>query len=215
MQYVHFHDGWYCKHLGEAGPALPVSVPDDAMLREPRTATSMGGLNVSWFEGRDYAYTKTFTLDQAQLQGSILLEFEGVYRKAEVYLNGQKAGFRPYGYTNFYVDCKPYVRVGENTVEVRAFNADQPNSRWYSGAGIYRPVKLWTGPEAHIECNGIRLKTLSLDPPTVEIKVKTAGDGPVSVELLDADRVVAAAEGAQRTFTLSVPGAQRDRKSVV
>ena len=93
-------------------------------------------------------------------------------------------------------------------MEVRAFNADQPNSRWYSGAGIYRPVKLWTGPEKHVELNGVKLKTLSLDPPRVEITVKTAGEGPVSVELLDGDKVLAAAEGEERSFTLSVPGAE-------
>ena len=208
MKFQHFNDGWVVRHLGETEPGLPVSVPDDAMLREPRSASSMGGLNVSWFEGRDYSYTKTFTISEEALAGCLVLEFEGVYRKAEVWLNGQKAAFRPYGYTNFYVDCKPFVRAGENTVEVRAFNADQPNSRWYSGAGIYRPVKLWTGPEKHVELNGVKLKTLSLDPPRVEITVKTAGEGPVSVELLDGDKVLAAAEGEERSFTLSVPGAE-------
>ena len=107
MQFQHFHDGWFCRHLEETGPGLPVSIPDDAMLREPRSATSMGGLNVSWFEGRDYAYNKTFSLTEEQLQGSLVLEFEGVYRKAEVWLNGKKAAFRPYGYTNFYVPTSP------------------------------------------------------------------------------------------------------------
>ena len=208
MKAQQFNDGWYCRHLEEPGPGLAVTLPDDAMLREPRSATSMGGLNVSWFEGRDYAYTKTFTLSEQQLSGTLLLEFEGVYRKAEVYLNGRKAAFRPYGYTNFYVDGKPFVHAGENTVEVRAFNADQPNSRWYSGAGIYRPVKLWTGPENHVDVNGIKVKTLSLDPPTVEITVKTVGDGPVAVALLDGDRVMAAAEGDGRRFTLTAPGAE-------
>ena len=208
MQFQQFNDGWYCRHLEEAGKGIPVHVPDDAMLREPRSATSMGGLNVSWFEGRDYAYTKTFSLTEEELLGSLVLEFEGVYRKAEVYLNGQKAAFRPYGYTNFYVDCKPFVHAGENSVEVRAFNADQPNSRWYSGAGIYRPVKLWTGPEKHIELNGIKIKTVSLTPPTVEITVKTTEEGPVCVELLDGERVIASAEQEERLFTLSYPEAE-------
>ena len=208
MKAQQFNDGWYCRHLEEPGPGLAVTLPDDAMLREPRSATSMGGLNVSWFEGRDYAYTKTFTLSEQQLSGTLLLEFEGVYRKAEVYLNGRKAAFRPYGYTNFYVDGKPFVHAGENTVEVRAFNADQPNSRWYSGAGIYRPVKLWTGPANHVDVNGVKAKTLSLDPPTVEITVKTAGEGPVEVALLDGDKVMASAEGDGRRFTLTAPGAE-------
>ena len=106
MKFQHFNDGWVVRHLGETEPGLPVSVPDDAMLREPRSASSMGGLNVSWFEGRDYSYTKTFTISEEALAGCLVLEFEGVYRKAEVWLNGRKAAFRPYGYTNFYCESE-------------------------------------------------------------------------------------------------------------
>ncbi len=113
MRAQDFNAGWLCRHLEEAGPGLPVTLPDDAMLREKRSAAAMGGAAVGWFEGRDYSYTKTFFLSEAQLRGSLVLEFEGVYRKAEVRLNGQKTAFRPYGYTNFYVDCKPFVRAGE------------------------------------------------------------------------------------------------------
>ncbi len=207
MKRTSFNDNWYCKHLNEAEEPIPVRVPDDAMLREPRTHKALGGLNVGWFEGRDYSYTKTFTLSGEEVKRHTVLEFEGVYRKAEVYLNGEKAGFRPYGYTNFYVECDPFLKEGENTVEVRAFNADQPNSRWYSGAGIYRPVQLWTSGEQHIELNGVKIKTLSLDPATVEVRVKTSGEGPVRVELCDGKKTLATAEGEQRTFTLSVENA--------
>ena len=203
MKRTSFNDNWYCKHLNEAEEPIPVRVPDDAMLREPRTHKALGGLNVGWFEGRDYSYTKTFTLTDEEAKRHTVLEFEGVYRKAEVYLNGEKAGFRPYGYTNFYVDCDPFLKEGTNTVEVRAYNADQPNSRWYSGAGIYRPVQLWTSGEKHIELNGVKIKTLSLDPATVEVRVKTSGEGPVKVELCDGETVLATAEGEQRLFTLS------------
>ena len=203
MRRIEWNDGWYVKHLNTDEDSTPVRVPDDAMLREPRTAKAMGGLNVGWFEGRDYAYTKTFSLDEAQLAGALLLEFEGVYRKAEVYVNGEKAAFRPYGYTNFYVDLGPFVHAGKNAIEVRAYNADQPNSRWYSGAGIYRPVRLWTAPKEHIDVNGVKIKTLSLNPATVEVTVKTAGDGVVKVELLDGETVIASASGEERTFTLS------------
>ena len=67
MRYIHFNDGWFCKHLDKAEEALPVSVPDDAMLREPRTATSMGRLNVSWFEGADYSYAPSSVTEQEAL----------------------------------------------------------------------------------------------------------------------------------------------------
>ena len=198
-----WNDGWYRKHLQTNEEPQPVRIPDDAMLCEPRTAKAMGGLNVGWFEGRDYAYSKTFELTEDRLAGALLLEFEGVYRKAEVYVNGEKAAFRPYGYTNFYVDLKPFAKVGKNEIEVRAYNADQPNSRWYSGAGIYRPVALWTAPVDHIEVNGVKVRTLSLDPATVEVAVKTTGKGVVKVELLDDETVLASIEGTERTFTLT------------
>ncbi len=203
MRRSDWNDGWYQKHLQTNEEPHPVRIPDDAMLREPRTAKAMGGLNVGWFEGRDYSYTKAFSLTEEQLSGALLLEFEGVYRKAEVYVNGEKAAFRPYGYTNFYVDLKPFARAGENEIEVRAYNADQPNSRWYSGAGIYRPVRLWTAPADHIEINGVKIKTLSLGPATVEITVKTTGKGEVKVELLDGETVIASASGEGRAFTLT------------
>ena len=203
MRRSDWNDGWYQKHLQTNEEPHPVRIPDDAMLREPRTAKAMGGLNVGWFEGRDYSYTKAFSLTEEQLSGALLLEFEGVYRKAEVYVNGEKAAFRPYGYTNFYVDLKPFARAGENEIEVRAYNADQPNSRWYSGAGIYRPVRLWIAPADHIEVNGVKIKTLSLDPTTVEVAVKTTGEGEVKVELLDGETVIASASGEGRAFTLT------------
>ena len=202
-----FNTNWRVKHLEEED-WLEVTLPDDAMLREPRTAEAMGGLNVSWFEGRDYLYSKTFSLSAEEAAKHNVLEFEGVYRKAEVIINGQKAGFRPYGYTNFYVDCDAYVHEGENTVEVIARNADQPNSRWYSGAGIYRPVRLWTSGKDHIEINGVKIKTLSLNPAKIEVTVKTNAEGPVRVEIRGAETLLASAEGTDRRFELVLPEAR-------
>ena len=202
-----FNENWRVRHL-EGEDWRNVTLPDDAMLREPRTADAMGGLNVSWFEGRDYLYSKTFTLSAEEAAKHNVLEFEGVYRKAEVFLNGQKAGFRPYGYTNFYVDCDPYVHEGENTVEVIARNADQPNSRWYSGAGIYRPVQFWTGGEDRIELNGVKIKTLSVNPAIIEVSVKTNKEGPVRVEIRGAETLLASAEGADRRFEFELPEAK-------
>ncbi|MCR4883745.1 MAG: DUF4982 domain-containing protein [Clostridiales bacterium] len=208
MKSVLFHDGWYCRHLDASGEGIPVCIPDDAMLREKRSADALGGLNVGWFEGHDYVYTKHFTMSQEELQQHHVLEFEGVYRCAEVFLNGQKAGFRPYGYTNFYVECDALLKAGDNTVEVIARNADQPNSRWYSGAGIYRPVRLWSGEKEHIELNGVKIRTLSLNPAQIEVSVKTSGEGKVTVEILEDGKPLASESGSTRKFVLSIPGAK-------
>ena len=209
MKNVLFHDSWTCRHLDEPGEGIPVSVPDDAMLREKRSADALGGLNVSWFEGYDYLYSKKFSLTGEEARLHRVLEFEGVYRCAEVRINGKKAGFRPYGYTNFYVDCDEFLTAGENTVEVIARNADQPNSRWYSGAGIYRPVRMWSSEkDQYIELNGVKIRTLSLDPARIQISVRTQGEGEVCAEILDGEKVIASVTGPERTFMLSLPDAE-------
>ena len=195
--------GWTCRHLGDTAPGKPVTLPHDAMLAEPRTALSAGGTNTGWYEGYDYEYRRTLTVPENELADTHILEFEGVYHNAEVWLNGQKAAFRPYGYTNFYVDCAPYLHAGENELRVIARNADQPNSRWYSGAGIYRPVQLWTAGGAHIALNGVKIRTLSLDPAVVEVRVKTTAPGTVRLTVDDLPAVQQESDGeAVCTLTL-------------
>lgn len=199
--------GWTCRHLGDTAPGKPVTLPHDAMLAEPRTALSAGGTNTGWYEGYDYEYRRTLTVPENELADTHILEFEGVYHNAEVWLNGQKAAFRPYGYTNFYVDCAPYLHSGENELRVIARNADQPNSRWYSGAGIYRPVQLWTARGAHIALNGVKICTLSLDPAVVEVRVKTTAPGTVRLTVDDLPAVQQESDG-KAVFTLTLDNAR-------
>ncbi len=199
--------GWTCRHLGDTAPGKPVTLPHDAMLAEPRTALSAGGTNTGWYEGYDYEYRRTLTVPENELADTHILEFEGVYHNAEVWLNGQKAAFRPYGYTNFYVDCAPYLHAGENELRVIASNADQPNSRWYSGAGIYRPVQLWTARGAHIALNGVMIRTLSLDPAAVEVRVKTTAPGTVRL-MVDDLPAMQQESGGEAVFTLTLDNAR-------
>ena len=199
--------GWTCRHLGDTAPGKTVTLPHDAMLAEPRTALSAGGTNTGWYEGYDYEYRRTLTVPENELADTHILEFEGVYHNAEVWLNGQKAAFRPYGYTNFYVDCAPYLHAGENELRVIARNADQPNSRWYSGAGIYRPVQLWTAGGAHIALNGVKIRTLSLDPAVVEVRVKTTAPGTVRLTVDDLPAVQQESDG-EAVFTLTLDNAR-------
>ena len=199
--------GWTCRHLGDTAPGKTVTLPHDAMLAEPRTALSAGGTNTGWYEGHDYEYRRTLTVPENELADTHILEFEGVYHNAEVWLNGQKAAFRPYGYTNFYVDCAPYLHAGENELRVIARNADQPNSRWYSGAGIYRPVQLWTARGAHITLNGVKIRTLSLDPAVVEVRVKTTAPGTVRLTVDDLPAAQQESDG-EAVFTLTLDNAR-------
>ena len=194
MQKISFNEGWLFGRLNEES-RREVTLPHDAMIGEKRTAESAGGKNTGWYEGHDYAYEKTFSVPDEWKEKHIVLEFEGVYRNAKVYINGQLAGGRAYGYSNFYVDADKFLEFGkDNVIRVEAFNSDQPNSRWYSGAGIYRPVWLYVMPSSHIQLNGIKIKTLDYEQPGVRISVNTSGAGDVKIEVLDGGKVIAMAK---------------------
>ena len=105
-------------------------------------------------------YRKTFTLGDCEtpMKGTkFFIEFDGVYMNSTVYVNGEKVGNRPYGYSSFEYDITPYVREGRNVVAVRVDNSDQPNSRWYSGCGIYRHVWLTKTAQTHIKHWGVQV----------------------------------------------------------
>lgn len=182
---IDFNQAWTFCRVGEEAVKREVMIPHDAMISEKRTEDSAGGINTGWFEGYDYIYEKEFEIPDEYEKQEISFEFEGVYHNAEVYLNGEKAAYRPYGYTNFYIDADPYLKYGEkNQIRVIAHNADQPNSRWYSGAGIYRPVWMYVRPKQHILRNKIRVRTLSVDPAVIEAEVNTNAPGKVKLEVV-------------------------------
>ena len=101
-------------------------------------------------------YRKHFEVKGEEVKREkFFLEFDGVYMNSTVYVNGQKVGFRPYGYSSFEYDITPYIKQGENVVAVRVDNSDQPNSRWYSGCGIYRHVWLTKTNPIHVKHWGV------------------------------------------------------------
>lgn len=201
-----FNTGWTCRHLLEEGPAVPVTLPHDAALAEPRTETAPGGTNTGWYEGYDYLYEKRFTPDAALQGQTLVLEFEGVYHNAEVWLNGEKLAFNPYGYTDFKVDLTGKLDFdAENVLQVIARNADQPNSRWYSGAGLYRPVWLHIAPKKRLKTDGIRIRTLSLSPAVVEVTAESTAPGQITIELPGAKQTLQTDDSGRvaAKFTLS------------
>ena len=220
MQKIDFNKDWMCRCLTRDEEAYPVTLPHDAMLSEPRTQESTGEGNIGWYIGGDYEYTKNFFVPEEYKGKKVLIEFEGIYHNGEVYINGKKAAYRPYGYTNFYVDTEGFFQYGkENEIKVIARNADQPNSRWYPGTGIYRPAYLYVGEEKHIPVNGVRIRTLSYDPARIEVVVKTSSPGEVSLEIeFEGNKVLAVKgestkengqiEAYQTIFQLDVPNAK-------
>ena len=205
MQKIDINGGWRYRHA-EREDWKSVTLPHDAMLSEPRSGDVPGGKNTGWFEGHDYVYDRPLPIHKEK-GVRYVLEFEGVYRNAEVFLNGKEVGEHNYGYTGFYVDITEEAKDGENVLEVRAYNAEQPNSRWYSGAGLYRPAWLYVLPERHILLNGIRIKTEDYASGKVCIAVQTSHGGPVTAEVLDGETPVASAEG-EGELSLHIPAAK-------
>lgn len=208
---LNFNDNWNWRKVGEEN-WKQTDLPHDALIFENRKEGMASGVNLGWYECYDYEYSKTFTVPAEYADKELTFEFEGVYRNAEVYINGEKACFRPYGYTNFYVPANEYLKFGEeNQIQVFAKNADQPNSRWYSGAGIYRPVHLWVADKKHIRFNGVKIKTLQINPAIIEVKVATSEAGEVSVTI-EKDGTMVATSATQSdgecVFTFEILGAK-------
>lgn len=187
--------------MGKDETARVLDLPHDAMLEEPRAEENPGGFNISHFAGGNYLYRKRFRLSGNRENSSYLLEFEGVYRNARVILNGKEVCSRPYGYTKFAADIGSQLDFeAENLLEVEVYNAEQPNSRWYSGSGIYRPVWLHILPKKHVELYGLRIRTLATNAPRIEVEVRGNAVGPLSIEILDGQQTIARAQAELQEF---------------
>lgn len=123
-------------------------------------------------------YRKHFRLPATEGERRYYLAFDGVYMNSTVYVNGHEVGSRPYGYSSFEYDLTPYVRPdSDNVVAVRVDNSDQPNSRWYSGCGIYRHVWLTATNPLHIARWGVHVVTDVGGTVDVELAVSGDADG--------------------------------------
>lgn len=162
---IDFNDNWQL--IKENGQWETVTLPHDAMLTEKRYAACRNAVQSGYFPGGKYRYRKEFLLEKEQLGKTIELFFEGVYRNAEVSVNGKKVCENKYGYLEFTADISGVAKAGNNVVEVLADNSLVPNCRWYSGSGIYRPVHL------HIFSADaprmLKIKTLSAVPAVIEV----------------------------------------------
>ncbi|MEW9548451.1 glycoside hydrolase family 2 TIM barrel-domain containing protein [Nonomuraea sp. NPDC050783] len=178
MQRLPFNDGWQFRQKvnpfdelsGAVPPYVDVYVPHDAMIERERDP--QGDRAAAYFPGGTYEYRKTFTPPEGE---RIVLEFEGVYRDAAVFINGAFAGHRPYGYSLFTIDADEFLRPGEeNVIRVECRNGQ--DSRWYTGAGIYRDVWLHVGPPIHIPPHGLRASAPDIDEAgaVVEVAVQVA-----------------------------------------
>lgn len=193
MKKINFDDGWECSEL--SGFELlfnphawqPVSIPHDAMISKPRAAANPSGAGGGYFPGGVVSYRKKFTVPEEWRGQTIQLEFEGVFMNAEVTIKGpiisKIIARQPYGYSSFVVDLTPHLAYGEEiTLGVTANNSAQPNSRWYTGTGIYRHVWLRAGGSLRIEPWGVFVATPVVDPQASVVQVDTRLAGLTGLE---------------------------------
>ena len=219
-----FDFGWQFTHrsaspLGSSKNVTTqtVDLPHDWDIFEgPNSGKGATGTGGGWFEAGKGEYHKKFRVESLEFRDNSLvkLHFEGVYQKAEVYVNGQHAGQHHYGYTPFTVDVTPYLYKDkrENEVVVKVDNSEQPNCRWYSGSGIYRHVWLETMPTLHIAENGVFVTTpeVSADKAKVQVEVTLQNEGTndqqgiVEVEGQQQEVSLKAGESKAVTFTYTI-----------
>ena len=202
-----FDFGWQFTHNGKT---VTVDLPHDWDIYEgPVSGKGITGTGGGWFQAGKGEYRKTFKSPDAEITK---LHFEGVYQKAEVYVNGQKAGQHHYGYTPFTVDVTPYLYKDKrlNEVTVKVDNSEQPNCRWYSGSGIYRHVWLETMPALHIAENGVFVTTpeVSEQQARVQVEVTIANESQVdrnaTVVVGAAQMMVAVTAGQTKTVNTTL-----------
>lgn len=200
-----FNSQWEFHKRG-SDAKLMVDLPHDAMIHEQRSLDSPGGNAVGFFLGGVYEYTKTFFAPAEWLDKCVTFEFEGIYKDSKVYVNDKEAGGRPYGYIGFYISADAFLKYGEeNTIRVVADNSQMPNSRWYSGSGIYRPVSLIIQNKTHIDIDGVKISTLSYNPAKILVETNSNG-GEITVEILDNGRIAARASGSRTE--IDIPNAK-------
>lgn len=206
---VSFNDGWRFLLADSAGFSnaaysdahwRSLSLPHDWAIEGDFSQDNPSGTGGGALPGGVGWYRKTFRTPAGN--DRVYVDFDGVYMNSTVYINGHELGTRPYGYASFSYDLTPWLKPAgeENVIAVRVDNAEQPNSRWYSGCGIYRNVWLRTLPDVHVGWWGHHVTPRRLgetDKWEVDVNttIENTSDKAASLELrsslMDGDRVVA------------------------
>src|SRR5689334_19977009 len=181
---VSFNQDWRF-HLGDVANAQDagfddsqwrqLNLPHDWSIEGEFSENAPSGTGGGALPGGLGWYRKTFTIPTTAKGKQIFIEFDGVYRNSEVWINGHYLGKRPYGYSTFEYELTPYLNFGakSNTISVKVDNSQQPNSRWYSGSGIYRNVWLTTLDPVHVEHWGTYVTTPEVNSESATVVFRT------------------------------------------
>jgi beta-galactosidase len=189
-----------------------VNLPHDWSIEGAPDKNNPTGSGGGFFPAGTGWYRKTFTAPQEWKGKRVSIEFDGVYKDATVYLNGNKLGTHPYGYTSFSFDLTPGLDFsGPNVIAVRVDNSEQPNSRWYSGSGIYRHVRVVVTDPTHVARWGVFITTPEVSDRAAKVSLRTrvanesAEPANITVKTTLADRAGKPAGSAQSNVKIA-PG---------
>lgn len=183
---VSFNDGWRFRLADDKAMASPgyddsswrqLNLPHDWAIEGDFSENNPSGTGGGALPGGVAWYRKSFTIPATDRDKMIYIDFDGVYMNSTVYINGHELGTRPYGYASFSYDITPWLKKdGENVIAVRVDNSEQPNSRWYSGCGIYRNVWLRAVNPVHIPLWGVFVEPTSVSREKAAIDIETIVD---------------------------------------
>ncbi|MEK4459488.1 MULTISPECIES: glycoside hydrolase family 2 TIM barrel-domain containing protein [Paenibacillus] len=207
-----FNDGWtvgpstgfFNMTPGEA--PKKVTLPHDAVITQLRKKHTASGHKKGYFPDGTFEYVKKFFVSEEYKEKRVTFEFEGVYMNAMVYINGDFAGQHPYGYSNFYIKADRFLKYGEEN-EIKVVARSNDDSRWYTGAGIYRNTKIMVSNSVHIAVDGVKITIPDILSERASVIVATVvvneGMNPQSTkiitEIVDADGNTVASDTAPLT----------------
>lgn len=178
-----FNDGWLFSLADDSLAARPefvdsgwrkLNLPHDWAIEGDFSQDNPSGTGGGALPGGVGWYRKTFVAENKDKGKHFRIEFDGVYMNSEVFINGTCLGKRPYGYISFSYDLTPYLKWGEkNVIAVRVDNAEQPNSLWYSGCGIYRNVWLLKTGDVCVAEWGTYVTTAKVDGQGASLNLVT------------------------------------------
>jgi beta-galactosidase len=159
---ISFNEGWTVGkkrgffNLAPDETPVHVTLPHDAMIGQKRNPEAVSGTKKGFFPDKTWEYVKKFDVPVDYRDRRVYFEFEAAYNNAMVYINGDFAGQRPYGYSNFYIKADPFLKYGEAN-EIKVVVRSHDDSRWYSGTGLYRNAWIFLAGFTHIALDGVKI----------------------------------------------------------
>lgn len=197
--------GWKRKYVDDqlpfvfdAGGGTVVDLPDDFILNLPRTPDAVGGPMNGFFASAQEKYTRDIDIPADWRGKKVLLNIDGAYMNTEITLDGLRLDLHPYGYTPYVADLTEELNYGAKNVLGIAVQSRQPNSRWYSGGGLYREVSLLVGEPCYIDPRDLFVTTVDANPRKATVHISCGlqnltgeeQQGKLKITLIDGENVV-------------------------